>query len=486
MDQLETDVVVVAAGAAGIAASCAAAQLGMKVHTFEKGATTGGAASMGMGPLGIESRLTRAKQLAPSRDEAFSIFMNYVHWQADAKLVRTYLNKSGNTIDWLESMGVEFVDAASYFPGAFPTWHLVKPESGLPGPTAAAAMVKILTERAKEMGVHLHLQAPVTRLIKEGDKVVGVVAEDRSGEQIEVKAKAVIIATGGFGDNPKMIKKYTGYEWGKDIYSFRVPGMEGDGLRMAWEAGAQATPMRIELICAPPAINEIGWSWGSVIGQPHLVVNLLGERFINEAEGNSSFRGNAFALQKDRTGFLLFDDSIKNGMKTYLDYVNMINPIPCVPDLDELIEKALASNYQYFFMGSSVEELASQTGIASAGLQTTITQYNDFCNHGYDEWFAKPKRYLRPIRTGPFYAIQMFPSGYGTLGGIKINYKTEVLDKNWNSIPGLYAARTDACDIYGDTYVFLLPGNTMGFALNSGRMAAENAAAYVRSIEAAK
>jgi len=74
----------------------------------------------------------------------------------------------------------------------------------------------------------------------------------------------------------------------------------------------------------------------------------------------------------------------------------------------------------------------------------------------------------------------MFTSGYGSLGGIKINHKTEVLDKNWDPLPGLYAAGTDACTIYGDSYVFVLPGNTMGFALNSGRMAGENAAEYIK------
>ena len=82
-------------------------------------------------------------------------------------------------------------------------------------------------------------------------------------------------------------------------------------------------------------------------------------------------------------------------------------------------------------------------------------------------WVLDPGKYL--------------PGAYGSLGGIKINYKTEVLNKNWEKIPGLYAAGTDACSIYGDTYVFILPGNTMGFALNSGRIAGENAAAYAQS-----
>ncbi len=482
MTQLESDLVVIAAGASGLAASVAAAQLGLKVVTLEKGSTTGGAANMGMGPLGIESHLTRAKQFLPTRDEAFQVFMNYVHWQADGRLVREYLNKSGDTIAWLEAQGVKFVEPSSYFPGSFPTWHIIQPESGNPGPTAAATMVKILTQKAKELGVRLMLQTPARRLIREDGRITGVVAEDRSGEEIQIKTKAAIVATGGFGDNPKMIKKHTGYEWGKDLHSFRIPGLEGDGIRMAWEAGAMPTPMRIELTAGLAEGSSLANEWLPAINQPHLMLNLNGERFFNEAEGNTSFKGNAIALQKDRLCYFVFDEDIKNGMKTYLDFINLVIQIPCLPDIDEMIEKAVESKYPHFFVAHTVEELAEKTSMNRKNLKATIEEYNAFCDHGYDKHFLKPTRYLRPVRKEPFYAFRLYPGGYGSLGGIKINYKTEVLDTSWGPIPGLYAAGTDACDIYGDTYVFQLPGNTMGFAINSGRMAAEHAAEYVKSL----
>jgi fumarate reductase flavoprotein subunit len=102
---------------------------------------------------------------------------------------------------------------------------------------------------------------------------------------------------------------------------------------------------------------------------------------------------------------------------------------------------------------------------------------------GYHHLFNKPHRYLRPVDTPRFYAGRLYPGGYGSLGGIRINHKAEVLDKSWDVIPGLYAAGTDACTIYGDSYVFILPGDTMGFALNTGRIAGENAAKYVESTE---
>jgi fumarate reductase flavoprotein subunit len=245
MGNHEADVAVVAAGAAGLAAVIAAAEGGAKVVALEKGSTTGGTGNMGMGPLGIESRHTRAKNFGPTKDEAFEIFMDYTHWRVDAKLVRAHLNKSADTIHWLEDMGVEFVEPASYFAAAYPTWHLVKPTTGRPGPMASGTMMKIMTDRAKELGVKILLQTPAQKILKQGDRITGVMGEDKAGNPVQVNAKSVIIATGGFGDNPQMVKKYTGYELGKDMYSFRIPGLNGDGIRMAWEAGAARTEVRL-------------------------------------------------------------------------------------------------------------------------------------------------------------------------------------------------------------------------------------------------
>jgi fumarate reductase flavoprotein subunit len=252
MDTLEFDVVVVAAGASGLAAAIAAAEGGAKVIALEKGSTTGGTGNMGMGPLGIESRHTRAKNFRPTKDEAFEIFMDYTHWRVDAKLVRAYLNKSADTIHWLEDMGVEFVEPASYFLTAYPTWHLVKPTTGRPGPMASGTMMKIMTDRAKELGVKILLQTPAQKIRKGGSRITGVIGEDKSGNPVQVNANAVIITTGGFGDNPQMVKKYTGYELGKDMYSFRIPGLNGDGIRMAWDAGAAPTEMTMEMIYNMP------------------------------------------------------------------------------------------------------------------------------------------------------------------------------------------------------------------------------------------
>ena len=120
------------------------------------------------------------------------------------------------------------------------------------------------------------------------------------------------------------------------------------------------------------------------------------------------------------------------------------------------------------------------TGIDQDGLEETLDTYNEDCSGGRDTLFGKDYRYMKPLKKGPYYAARFCVAAYGSLGGIKINHNTEVIREDFSPIKGLYAAGSDACSIYGDSYVFQLPGNTMGFALNSGRIAGEEAAAYLR------
>ena len=490
MKELETDIAIISAGTAGLAAAVQAAELGARVMAFEKASTTGGTGNMGMGPLAIESRIQQAKNVDLTREKAFRMFMDYTHWRVDARLVSEYINKSANTIDWLEEMGVEFVDSIAYVQGSQFTHHIVKGAGGRPGPQASATIMKRMTERATELGVKFHLQTPVTKIIKEGDKITGLMAQDKNGEEIKVKAKAVIIATGGFGDSPEWIKKYTDYEWGKDIFSFRIPGLVGEGIQMAWDVGAGRDMMNMELTCGMPSEsleeNQKAIMTGTVVmyamgvfRQPHLLVNLKGERFMDESiGGNPTFLGNAVARQKNRVAFKIVDgDILKDIEAAGMDFGHMGPGGGKLTDLAGKMEQA-AKDSPHIFIADTIEELAEKTGIDVKGLKRTIEEYNKVAENGRDEIFHKPARFLKPIKTPKFYAGRFYPTAYGSLGGIKINYKTEVVTQDDDTIPGLYAAGVDANSIYADSYVFVLPGNTMGFAINSGRIAGENAVKY--------
>ena len=486
MEQYTCDVAIIAAGPAGLAAAISAAESGADVHVFEKGSTTGGAGNMGMGPLGIGSRFQRKNLISLDADQAFKKFMDYTHWRVDAKLVRAYLSRSGETIDWLEDMGAEFAAVQRFFGESEQTWHMVKPPSGKPGPRAASNLYRVMTERATELGVTFHLETPVVEILRNEERVTGLRALPLAGGEVVCEAKAVIVATGGFGDNPEMIEEFLGYRWGEDLFSFRIPGVKGEGMKMAWAVGAGKGEMNLEMIYKMPNTADACPDVSRVFNQPNVMINVLGERFIDESiMGNTTFTGNAIAQQKDRKAFVVIDSTIKKHyVRRGLDNVSLVHPTFDCDNFDEQFAQQREAGNPDLFYGETLEELAQNMGVPYDTLQETVDTYNAYCEQGYDELMNKPHKYLRPLKKGPYYAGCFRPSAYGSLGGIKINHKTEVVTDDWTPIPGLYAAGTDACSIFGDSYVFIMPGNTMGFCINSGRMAGENAAEYAAELEA--
>ena len=187
MKVINTDVAIVAGGPAGLAAAITVGERGLKSVIVEKSSSTGGAANMGMGPLGIDTKIQKANFNDISVREALDLHMKYTHFNVDMDLVQAYFNKSADTIEWLEEMGVEFAGSFRYFKESAATWHIVKPENGVIGPRAASAMIKVMTERAKELGCDIMLETPATGLIKEDEKVCGVKATDASGEELEIR-----------------------------------------------------------------------------------------------------------------------------------------------------------------------------------------------------------------------------------------------------------------------------------------------------------
>jgi fumarate reductase flavoprotein subunit len=482
MKTREADVIVVALGPAGLAAAIAAVENGASVIAFEKSSTTGGAAKMGMGPFAVESRLQQQHMIGLSKEEVFRRFMESTHWKVNARLVRDFIWKSADTIDWLMEMGVQFFAPMKYFPQSEPTWHVVAPQGGgLPGPGAAASMTKAMTKRAQDLGVEMYLASPVSKLIIEDGRICGVIARDKNGEAIQANGKAVIIATGGCGDNPEMLYQELGLSWGKDFFGMRVPGVTGDGLKMAWEAGAGKSEITVEKIFTLPFAKDLRTMPLQVVfNQPNLLVNLLGERLMDEGMmEHIANTANVIARQQGSCAFSIISDSIIHDYKKRgVDVPSNVFPGNPFENWDDLMQKAVAQG-MFVFEADSLEELAVKTGIDPAGLAATVTEYNKCCEQNYDDFFDKKRKYLKPIKGNKYYAGKFYTSAYGSLGGIKINYKTEVLTDDFQVIPGLYAAGTDVCDIYAGTYVFEFPGNTMGFALNSGRIAGENAANFV-------
>ena len=345
-------------------------------------------------------------------------------------------------------------------------------------------MFSLMTERARELGVEFYLETPAKEILVEDGVVKGVVVVNASGEEIKVNSKAVVVATGGFGANPKMVKEELGRNLGQDLFLFPIPGLQGDGCRMAWAAGAAKSEIVWEMAYCMPASIDADPEISRVFCQPNLLVNLEGERFINEAiMDNTTFTGNAINLQTNHVAYSIVDSSIiKRYEKNGMDCVSLVYPFFDLSNFNEKFMAAKEAGNPDLYYGETLEELAEATGIDVQGLLDTVDEYNDMCD-SVDSKFNKPNDYMRPLKKGPYYAGRMFPSGYGTLGGIKINHRMEVVSTEGKTIKGFYAAGTDACNIFGDSYVFIMPGNTMGFCINGGRMAGENAADYISDLE---
>jgi len=475
---VETDVVVVGSGAAGLAAALTAAEDGARVIVFEKERSPGGTSNFFEGTFAVESNMQRQRYITYSKDEAFKNIMEYSHWIANPRLVRAIVNESGVTIGWLQQQGIEFVDATINMPDSPRTYHIIKGKG--------EAVIKALVTKAKEKGVDIRLATPVKRLIKQGDSITGVIAEE-NGEDKQVKAKAVVIASGGYANNKEWIKKYNGFDLGINIVPVGNVDKMGDGIRMAWEVGAAEVGNNVlELYRVGPIGPE--FAMGSQLElatiQPGLWVNPRGERFCDESVAfYDASVGNANARWKEGFSYTIFDEAALQRMtEKGIDKNANVSTFPGTKpaDIRRELKAALERGTTEVFAADTVAELATKMKVDPAVLQATITEYNSFCEKKHDDLFAKDIKYLNPIVGLKYYAIRARTVFLGTMGGIRINERAEVVDKKDIVIPGLYAAGFDAGGMYGDSYpIKCSSGLASAFAMNSGRIAGKNVLKYM-------
>jgi fumarate reductase flavoprotein subunit len=490
---VEADIVVVGSGSTGMVAALTAAEGGAKVILLEKMRSMGGVSNFAEGMFAAESDMQRQQYVSYTRDDAFKTIMEYSHWRANPRLVRAFVDESAATISWLQEKGVEFVEVTTNMPGGPLVWHILKG----PERERGSLMIKTLASQAKDKGVDFWLATSAKRIIKEaslgkgqsgGNKVTGIIVE-KDGEEFQIKAKAIIIATGGYANNREWIKKYTGFDLGMNLIPIGNVDKMGDGIRMAWEIGAAEEGIGVLHLLKGGPVMGAGLSFmgplESAANQPSLWVNQDGERYCDESiQGNFAFDGNALARQKGRSVFAVFDESlVRHWMENGTDLgIGRIFPPGSRVNIGEALKEALETKTPDVFGADSIEELAREIGLNLTLLKATVDEYNGFCAKGHDDLFAKDPKYLRPLRGPKFYALKCNLVFLGTLGGIKINHKMEVVDKKESPIPGLYTGGMDAGGIYGDSYDVKTCGGTLSFGVNSGRIAAKNALKYIASL----
>jgi fumarate reductase flavoprotein subunit len=470
--KMQADVIVIGSGAAGLCAALTLSHGGASVLVFEQEAEPGGMTNFAEGMFAVGSRLQKKHKVGLTVEEAFNVHMEETHWLANPRLVRSFMEKTADTVDWLEAQGAQFSGLFNISPFTPRVWHQM---IGF----GKEGLIKPLFEKAAARDdVQVLFETEVTSLTLEGGKVVGVAAVDKDGAAIAAAASAVIIASGGYQDDQGLVDRYCQNGFTRPV----VPARQvGSGAKMAWDIGCEPYDMGVMQTIVLVPEEDLQSQLLTAGFQPRLWVNTLGERFTNEAMcWKFPMAGNALARQPGAAAWCIFDDASRVVMKEEgVKYVlgEFYDILKNLPDIDAEFERGMAAGK--VFKGDTLDELAGKIGVPVATLKESVDEYNACYDAGYDGIFDKDRAYLDPIRKGPFWAVKLGLAAFMTNGGIRINHKTEVQKEDRSVIAGLYAAGCAAGGILGDTYEVSTTGGSLAFAVNSGRMAGENALQYL-------
>jgi fumarate reductase flavoprotein subunit len=454
---MRAQLAILGGGGSGLAAAVEAGEKGAKdIIVVEKRHALGGNTALAGGLFACESPVQAREKIIADKDVLFKRAMQWAHWSGiDPLILRTFLNKSGETIRWLEDKGLKF-DLIRLYPDQNP---LVQhnPEGN------GARLIQILSQECKDLGVSIMPNSEAKKVLRGENGTTAGVLIHQNGKAKQIMTSRVIIATGGFGGNRELLRKYFSYYY--DGMPVSGLPLEGDGLRIAADAGAALEDFAT-MIKEGPRFDLHTWPLMTFERDPSTMwVNKNGKRYIDESAGYHVFESvNAMLRQPEKVSFALLDSRIRRRFEEKM------------PELEKALKKE--AERERVKISETWDEMAHWIGAPPSTLKDTVDQYNAFCIKGYDESFGKERRYLLPLQSPPYYAIRGLSVLLDTIGGIKINERMEVLDNNNTPIPGLYAAGAATSGWESETYCSELSASAFGFAINSGRIAGDNAWHY--------
>ena len=448
-ETLDCDVVIVGAGGAGLTAAVRATQEGAKVLVLEKMPMVGGNSLKASG--GMNCAGTKFQEAAGIIDSGVQEFiedtMNGGHQLNDLALVTTMAENSSDAVNWLESIGAPLPKVAAT--GGTTHKYLHSPEDGSP---VGAYLVAKLSEEAEKQGIEIMLNTTATEIIMVDGVAAGVKAEDAEHDYT-VNAKAVILATGGFGANFDLMCSFNPSL--ANAVTTNHPGATGDGILMAEAVGAATVDM--EQIQLHPTVyqatsmlvSEKMRSLGAIL------VNQEGKRFTNDL----ATRDAVSAAELEQTGgyaYIIFDQNLVDNNKSAAQY----------------IEQGMAVS------GETYEALAEAMGVDVDAFVETMNTWNQAVADGEDKEFGRNNGMDADLSTAPYYAIQIAPGIHHTMGGIKIDPDTHVINTEGDVIPGLFAAGETTGGVHGGNRI---GGNAVCDFVVFGRIAGANAAAFTNA-----
>jgi len=471
---LIADIVIVGAGIAGLSAALSALESGARnIVVLEARYVPGGNSMFAEGFFALDTALTDSQSINDVKNKLWRKSLDYSHQRVDPFLIRGFIDESAHSLRWLEDRGFKFIWRNVFHDDETRLYASeIKAKS-----RTGAAIIRSLVKECAEKGIRVFTGTRARKLLLDRKgRVKGVVAEVE-GQEYKISGCCVILASGGFGGNKALLKCYVPF-YTEAIGLVGIP-TQGDGLLMAAEAGAD-TQDTIVLETEGPAFRWSRQLSMAVTAHHNTIwINKKGRRFTEELF-NPFECANILCRQPEQVSYTLMDETIKNSIiNEELDNLGGL-----IDKQDTVMEAKLDRMIQYHAakgrikIAGSWDEIAQWAGVPAASLKTTIQEYNAYCQQGRDGSFNKDPAYLLPLRHPPYYAIQCNPTILVTHGGLKIDLKMEVLDKQAEAIPGLFAAGIDTGGVDADTYNYYLPGHSFGFSLSSGRLAGRSAAQY--------
>ncbi|WP_139651517.1 FAD-dependent oxidoreductase [Raoultibacter phocaeensis] len=475
---IEADIVVVGSGMGGMSAAVTAAEEGANVVVLEKQSILGGGTNFAEGVFGMGSDLQKEAGVNGNLLDLIKLELEFQRYIVDYTLWDFVVAGAEENLKWLIDHGVEFVELGDGPYAGIRTQHMYVDHRG-------SNMIAKLEEAALDLGVDIHKSTPATHLLMDGEKVVGVQAE--SGKDIiNVNAKAVILATGSAGENNELFDRYTTRHSEKYAWC-GAPGLTGDGIKMAVEAG-MGEPFRLMAPIVGTTVEPLGVashlaSLGAM--NPYVLwVNQDGIRFTDEGL-TRAYTTSANAVESQYKTYSIVDQALFDRLVSDGDpnvgwgyYVLKGTPLTDAP---QELEQELSRGSENVFKAESIADLAAALGMDAATLEKTVQEYNAIVDAGEDVLHSKKPVYLTDkIETSPFYAFRVKGSKVNMFGGIHINENVEVVREDQTVIPGLYAAGVECGGFQGETYGITVPSSCQGISLSTGRRSAKNAVKYAK------
>ncbi len=493
---LDADIVIVGAGGAGMTAAIAAADAGKKVVVLESQPAVGGNSVKSTGGMnaaktvyqdknefgetaGVEKTLKAAEAYADNElitSSASIVKTQWEAWQAnpegyfdsiqlfaldtmiggkginDPELVKTLVNNSADAISWLETVGISLNNVAAFGGASVKRIHRPVDENGKVVSVGAYIVPRLEAAMKERENITLCLDTTATEILtNEAGAAVGVKAVGKTGNTVTVNAQAVILATGGFGANLEMVVQYK-----PDLAGFmttNASGIQGQGILMAQKLGAATVDMEQIQIHPTVQADTASLITEGLRGDGAVLINANGERFIDEV-GTRDVVSAAEIAQPGSFSWLVVDQKMVDASSVIQGY----------------IKRGL------MLQGDSYEALAQELGIPADAFTATMEKWNGCVADKNDPDFGRTS-FANPLDTAPYYAVKVTAGIHHTMGGLKIDPETHVLNADGQIIPGLFAAGEVTGGVHGANR---LGGNAVADIIVFGRIAGEQAAAYVK------